>query len=99
MLLSNVFATTDRRDMGLCEVLLFMSLLGLGGYNVIQIPYVWYYVVVKSSCKHAWSSSTHTLRIVLCYDTNVSRVAFFHSNPLLSGHGHHAKISHIFHMG
>ena len=37
--------------MGLYEVPLSMSLLD-GGY-VSQLPYVWYYVVVKSSFKHA----------------------------------------------
>ena len=48
------FIITERRDMGLYEVSLSMSLLGFGmGVNVKQLPYVWYYVVVKSSFKHA----------------------------------------------
>ena len=40
--------------MGLYEVLLSMSLLGLGiGDYVSQLPYVWCYVGVKSSFQHA----------------------------------------------
>ena len=40
--------------MGLYEVSLSMSLLGFGmGTNVSQLPYVWYYVGVKSSFQHA----------------------------------------------
>ena len=41
-------------DMGLYEVPLFVSLLGFGiGDYVSQIPYVWYYVGVKSRFQHA----------------------------------------------
>ena len=40
--------------MGLYEVPLSMSLLGFGmGDYVSQLPYVWYYVGVKSSFQHA----------------------------------------------
>ena len=46
-------AITERRDMGLYEMLLPMSLLGFwDGDYVSQLPYVRYYVVVKSSFKH-----------------------------------------------
>ena len=52
-LFSSVFAITKRRDMGLYEVSLSMSLLGFGmGDYVSQLPCVLYYVVVKSSFKH-----------------------------------------------
>ena len=46
MLFFGVFAITERRDMGLYEVPLSVSLLGFG---IGTIPCVWYYVVVKSS--------------------------------------------------
>ena len=47
---SPVSAITDRRDIGLYELPLAMSLLrfGMGDY-VSQLPYVWYYVGVKFS--------------------------------------------------
>ena len=45
-----VSAITERRDMGLGELPLSMSVLG---YDVSQLPYVWYYVGVKSSFQHA----------------------------------------------
>ena len=48
---SSVFTITERRDMGLYEVPLSMSLLD--GDYVGQLPYVWYYVGVKSSFQHA----------------------------------------------
>ena len=45
---------SERRDMGLYEVTLSMSLLGFGmGKYVSQPPYVSYYVGVKSSFKQA----------------------------------------------
>ena len=51
---SQVSAFTERRDMGLFEVPLSMSLLGFGmGDYVSQLPCVWYYVGVKSSFQHA----------------------------------------------
>ena len=51
---SPVSSITERRDMGLYEVPLSMSLLGCGmGDYVSQLPYVWYYVGVKSSFQHA----------------------------------------------
>ena len=50
MLFSSVFAITERRDMGLYEVPLSMSLLGWD--YVSQLPYVWYYVGVRSSFQH-----------------------------------------------
>ena len=45
-----MFAITERRDMVMYDVPLSMSLLcfGMGDY-VSQLPYVWYYVGVKSS--------------------------------------------------
>ena len=47
-------AITERRDMGLHEVPLSMSLLAFwDGEYVTQLPYVWYYVAVKSSFQHA----------------------------------------------
>ena len=53
-LFSRVFAITEMRDMCLYEVPLSMSLLGFGmGENVSQLPYVWYYVGVKSSFQRA----------------------------------------------
>ena len=50
---SSVFAITERRDMGLYEVL--WSVFGgfWDGDYVSQLPYVWYYVGVKSSFQHA----------------------------------------------
>ena len=50
---SPVSAITERRDMGLYEVPLSMSLLGFGMGTDSQLPYVWYYVGVKSSFQHA----------------------------------------------
>ena len=51
---SPVSIIIERRDMGLHEVCLSMSSLGFGmGTIVCQLPYVWYYVVDKSSFKHA----------------------------------------------
>ena len=53
MLFSSVFAITERRDMGLYEVPLSVSLLGFGDrVYVSQLPCVRYYVFVKSSFKH-----------------------------------------------
>ena len=51
---SPVSAITERRDMGLYEVPLSMSFWGFwdGGY-VSHLPYVLYYVGVKSSFQHA----------------------------------------------
>ena len=46
----SVFAITERRDMGLYEVPLSMSLLG---FEMGTLPYVWYYVGVKSSFQYA----------------------------------------------
>ena len=54
--LLHFFANTERRDMGLYEVPLSMSLGGGGGWDgdyVSQYPYVWYYAFVKSYFKHA----------------------------------------------
>ena len=45
-------AITERRDMGMYEVPLSVSLLGFGIGTVSQLPYVRYYVFVKSSFKH-----------------------------------------------
>ena len=39
--------------MDLYELPLSMSLLGFGGDYVSQVPYVWYYVDVKSSFQYA----------------------------------------------
>ena len=50
---SPVSAITERRDMGPYEVLLSISLLGSGMGTVSQLPYVWYYIGVKSSFQHA----------------------------------------------
>ena len=55
---SPVSAITERRDMGLYEVPLSMSLLLFfvvfwDGDYVSQLPYVWYYVGVESSFQHA----------------------------------------------
>ena len=45
---------TERRDMGLYEVPLSIVFVGFwDGDYVIQLPYVWYYVGVKSSFQHA----------------------------------------------
>ena len=52
MLFSGVFAITEWRDMGLYDVPLSIYLLWDGDY-VSQLPYVWYYGVVKSSLKNA----------------------------------------------
>ena len=50
---SPVSAITERRDMGLYEVPLSVSLLGIGiGDYVSQLPCVRYYVFVKSRFKH-----------------------------------------------
>ena len=50
---SPVSAITERRDMGLHEVPLSVSLLGFGiGTMLAQLPCVRYYVFVKSSFKH-----------------------------------------------
>ena len=48
---SPVSAITERKDMGLYEVPLSVFLLGvgIGTMYVSQLPYVRYYVVVKSS--------------------------------------------------
>ena len=46
-------AITERRDMGLYEVPLFVSLLGFWDRDYVsQLPCVRYYVFVKSSFKH-----------------------------------------------
>ena len=42
-------AITERRDMGLHEVPLSVFVGLWDGDYVSQLPYVWYYVVVKSS--------------------------------------------------
>ena len=47
MLFSSVFAITERRDIGLYEVPLSVSLLGFGIGTSVR-----YYVFVKSSFKH-----------------------------------------------
>ena len=53
-LFSSVLALTERKDMGLYEVPLFMSLLGMGmGAMLSQLPYVRYYVIVESSFTYA----------------------------------------------
>ena len=52
-LFSSVFAITERRDMGLYEVPLSMSLLGFGIGIMLGNFHVWYYVGVKSSFQHA----------------------------------------------
>ena len=47
-------AITERKDMGLYEVPLSMSLLGFGMGSMFSNFHMWgYYVVVKSSFKHA----------------------------------------------
>ena len=52
-LFSSVFAIIERRDMGLYEVPLFVSLLGFWDMDYVsQLPCVRYYVFVKSSFKH-----------------------------------------------
>ena len=45
---SPVSAITERRDMGLYEVPLSMSLLGFG--KETMLANLWYYIGVKSSC-------------------------------------------------
>ena len=51
---SSVFAITERKYMGLYEVSLSMSLLGFWDLDYVrQLPYVWYYVGLKSSFQHA----------------------------------------------
>ena len=57
--------------MGLYEVPLSMSLLGFGmGDYVSQLPYVWYYVSVKSRFQHAReecnSKRTCVFRCLVC---------------------------------
>ena len=51
----DVFPITERRDMGLYEVPLSVSLLGFGMGTMLANFHndEWYYVVVKSSFKHA----------------------------------------------
>ena len=50
----SVFAITESMDMGIYEAPLSMSLFGFwDGDYVSQLPYVWYYVGVKSSFQHA----------------------------------------------
>ena len=50
---SPVSAITERRDMGLYEVPLFVSLLDFWDRDYVsQLPCVRYYVFVKSSFKH-----------------------------------------------
>ena len=44
----SVFATTESRGMGVYEVPLSMCVGFWDGDYVIQLPYVWYYVGVKS---------------------------------------------------
>ena len=46
-------AITERRDMSLYEVPLYMSVGFWDGDYVSQFPYVWYYVGVMSSFQHA----------------------------------------------
>ena len=48
-----VSAITERRDMGLYEVPLSMSVGFWDGDYVSQLPYVWYYVGDKSSFQQA----------------------------------------------
>ena len=55
-LFSCVFAITERRDMGLYEIPLFVSLFWDRDY-VRQLPCVTYYVIVKSSFKHTREES------------------------------------------
>ena len=45
---SPVSSITERRDMGLYEVPLSMSLLDFG-MGTMLVPYAWYYVGIKSS--------------------------------------------------
>ena len=52
-LFSSVFAITERRDMGLYAVPLSVFVGFWDGDDVSQLPYVWYYVGVKSSFQHA----------------------------------------------
>ena len=44
---------TERRDMGLYEVPCLCLCWVWDRNYVIRLPYVWYYIVVKSSFKHA----------------------------------------------
>ena len=46
-------AITERRDMGLYNVPLSFFLGFWDGNYVSQLPYVWYYVGVKSRFQHA----------------------------------------------
>ena len=50
---SSVFVITERRDMGLYEVPLSVFVGFWDGDYASQLPYVWYYVGVKSSFQHA----------------------------------------------
>ena len=51
MLFSGVFEITERRDVGLYEVPFSVSCWVLG-CGLCQLPYVRYYVVVRTSFKH-----------------------------------------------
>ena len=51
-LFSNVLEITERRDMGLYEVPLSMSLLGVGMGIMLVNFHMWYYVVVIIYFKH-----------------------------------------------
>ena len=50
-LLSSIFAITEGRDMDLYEVPLSVLCFRIGDY-VSQLPYLWYYVIVKSRFEH-----------------------------------------------
>ena len=54
---------------------LSMSLLGLfcDGDYVNQLPYVWYYVVVKSILKHAREEQSKRMYVFWCLMISVSR--------------------------
>ena len=67
LLLCNLmsFAITERRDMGLYEVLLSVSFVWFWDWDYVsQLPCVRYYVFVKSSFKHTSYSLLYSLQMI-----------------------------------
>ena len=53
MLVSSIFAITERRVGIILGALVYVFVGFWDGDHVTRVPYVWYYVVVKSSFQHA----------------------------------------------
>ena len=66
IIFSSVFAITERRDMVLYEVPMYNVFTGFwDGDYVGQLPYVWYYVIVKNIFIHSSSRGPMCFRLIM----------------------------------